>query len=70
LSYPPGGFDSIQLWEADVQQNQVGLQFLGFLNGFGSIRRLGDDLPFWPRLKQQTDLAAPLCVIISYESAN
>jgi hypothetical protein len=51
LSYPPGGFDSIQLWEADVQHNQVRLQFLCFLNGFWSIRSLGYDLPLWPFLK-------------------
>ena len=33
-SYPPGGFDSIQLRETDVQHNQVRLQFFGLLNGF------------------------------------
>jgi hypothetical protein len=47
LSYPPGGFDSIQLRETDVQHNQVGLEFFGLLNRFWPIRRLGDDLPFW-----------------------
>ena len=34
LSYPPGGFDSIELGEADVQQNQIRFQFFGLLNGF------------------------------------
>jgi transposase len=28
------GFDSVQTWESNIQQNQVGLQFFGFLNGF------------------------------------
>ena len=30
----PGGLDSIQLWETEVQQNQVWFQFFGFLNRF------------------------------------
>jgi hypothetical protein len=30
----PGGFDPIQAWKADVQQNYVRLQFLRFLNRF------------------------------------
>ena len=34
LSYPPGGFDSIQFGETDVQQNYVRFQVLGFLNRF------------------------------------
>jgi len=34
LSYPLGGFDSVQLGETDVQQNYVRFQVLGFLNSF------------------------------------
>ena len=70
LSYPPGGFDSIQSWETDVQQDQVRPEFFGLLNGFQSIRHFADDLPFWMYSKQQTDLASPVFVIICYENAN
>jgi hypothetical protein len=34
LPYLPSGFDSIQLWETNVQQNQVWFEFFGFPNGF------------------------------------
>jgi hypothetical protein len=27
-------FDSAERWQPDIQQNQVRLKFLGFLNGF------------------------------------
>jgi hypothetical protein len=70
LSYPPAGFESIQLREAKVQQDQVRLQVFGFPNGFESLRRLGDDLPFWPCLKQQMDLPSPIFEIINNENAS
>jgi hypothetical protein len=70
LPYPQGDFDSIQLWETDVQHNQVRLQFFGLLKGFGSIRRLSDDWHSWPRLKQQPGLASPIFEIIDNENAN
>ena len=34
LSYLPGGFDSIQLGETDIQQNYLRFQVSGFLNSF------------------------------------
>src|SRR5206468_1381926 len=38
------GFDSIQTREADVQQNQIRLQFHAPLNRFQSVRDFADDL--------------------------
>ena len=34
FGYSMGGFDSIQGWKPDIEQNQVWFQFFGFLNGF------------------------------------
>ena len=32
-----GRFDSIQRWQPDIQENQVGLQFFRFANRFYSV---------------------------------
>jgi len=39
-----GGFDSVQTWESDVQQNQIRLQLHRLLNRFPSVRDFADDL--------------------------
>jgi hypothetical protein len=43
-AYPPGGFQSVQPWQADIQQNQVRLQRFRLLNGLQSVRSFAHDL--------------------------
>ena len=38
------GLDSVQLWKADIQQNQVRLQLLRFTNRISAVRTLTHDL--------------------------
>jgi hypothetical protein len=44
------GGDPIQFRQADIKNDQIGLEFLGFLNRIQSIHRLRDDLKFSPFL--------------------
>ena len=44
--YAPGGFDSVEVWESDIEQDQIGLQCLCLLNGLSSIRRFDNASQF------------------------
>ena len=44
LANSSSGFDSIQGWKPDVQHDQIGVQFLCFLNRLQSIRYFANDL--------------------------
>src|SRR5437016_13167057 len=55
--YPPDGLYSIQLRQADIQENQVRLAAPGFLNGVQSICSLPDDPK--PRSSQHPANAIP-----------
>jgi hypothetical protein len=39
-----GGFNSIQIWEADVQQDQIWAQLYCLLNRFQAVGHFADDL--------------------------
>jgi len=39
-------FDSVQGWEAQIEQNQVGVQFFSLLNAFEAVDCFADDLQF------------------------
>ena len=41
-AHAPGDLDPVQIWQADIQQNQIRLQLFGFLDGFQAIRSLSD----------------------------
>ncbi len=44
----PRSFDAIQCWQADVEQDQVRLQFRSLLNRSQSIGHFADDPQFGP----------------------
>jgi hypothetical protein len=39
-------FNSIESWQPNIQQNQVGSEFFGFPNRFYSVCDLSDDMQF------------------------
>jgi len=59
-----------RLWKANVQQNQVRLQFFSLTNCSQSIRSFADDLQFRIALEQGEDGASARCEIVHYENAN
>jgi hypothetical protein len=56
------------MWKADVQQDQVGLQFLSLPNGLYAITNFSDDLQFLVCQKRQADEAPPRLEIVHYEN--
>jgi hypothetical protein len=63
-------FNPIQLWEADIQENQVRLQLLRFPNCFESVRRNADNLEAAVALELLEDTAAPIGKIIYHENTD
>ena len=48
LTDPPRYLQSVQLRKTDVEEDEIRLKLLGFLESFQSIRRLPDDLILRP----------------------
>jgi len=59
--------ESVHLRQVDVEQNQVGLQFSGLLDGLQAIRGLGN-LKFRPALKLRTNETAERCMVFYEEN--
>jgi hypothetical protein len=64
------GFYSIQLWKADVEQNQVRLQLFGLLNSFQAVRCFADNSPFRPLLQGGRDEFPKAFGIVYYENVD
>ena len=52
LAYVARSFDSVDLWQVQVQQDDIRAQFLTLANGFYSIGDFTDDFPFGMFQKQ------------------
>ena len=64
------GFDSIQRWESDIEENQVRLQFFSFLNCFLPIGHFADDLQVWPFRQCLTNKLAERREILYHDKAD
>ena len=60
---------SAVLSQSDVQQDQVWLQFLGFLNGLKSVRHFADHLWLPLFLERRTDVLTPRREVIYGKNA-
>ena len=49
------GFDSIQCWKSDVEQNEIRFQLSRFLNRFQSIGHFANNLQFAPFFQRRAD---------------
>jgi hypothetical protein len=56
--------DPAQRRQTDVQQNQIGLQRLCLLNGFGAIGGLTDNFPSDSCLQNPANMASPRFVVV------
>ena len=66
---PFGDLDPAQRREPDVQQNQIGLELRGLLDGFGAIRGFADDVPFDCGLQHAPNMASPWFVVVDNQHA-
>ena len=62
--------NAIQSREADVQQNQIGLQLCALADCFQSVRRFADDPEFPAVLQYRGNQTAPGLEIINNQNAN
>jgi len=69
LADPSCGFNAINLGKSDVEQNQVGLQFLSLLNRCESVRHDTNDLQIRPGFQRRSDEPPKRFVILYYQNA-
>ena len=66
---PFGDLDPAQRRKPDVQQNQIGLELRGLLDGFGTIRGFADDVPLVCGLQHAPNMASPWFVVVDNQHA-
>jgi hypothetical protein len=66
----PRNFDAIELRQADIQQNQAGLQLFTLADRFQSIRRFADNLEFRTVLEHSVNETPPGLEVIDNKNAN
>jgi hypothetical protein len=67
LSDTACGLDSIQRRKANIEQDEIGLQFSGFLHRLQAVRCFSDNSQVRLFLKDRTDKTTPRLEIIDYE---
>jgi hypothetical protein len=66
---PFGDLDPTQRREPDVQQNQIGRELRGLLDGFGAISGFANDVPFHCGLQHAPNMAPPWFVVVDNQHA-
>ena len=64
------GFNAVELWEINVEQNHVGTQFSTLLHRLQAIRRFADDLEFPALLQHCGNATPPGAKVINKQNTN
>jgi hypothetical protein len=70
FAHSPGGLDSVQLWQTDIEYDQVGLQCLGLPDSFESISYLADDMQIRLVVERRGNKSPKRFIIIHQEDAH
>ncbi len=65
----PGRVQSIQFWQADVQNKKIWFQLHALLDRISSVVGLSTDLPAFVRSKQRAQTEAKYRMIVSHQNA-